>query len=410
MTITKKKISTLDLKPGMYVSMLDRPWREADVLFQGFYVTTLEQIEDLRKKFQYVYVDTMRYNPPDKARRTDREDALDEELKNICGHLKRDNVYKDSTGVKEELVVAQEIHRQAMETVVEMMGHLQLGRGLKLVVIHNVVIDLMESILRNPDAFSWLMHIKQKDAYTYTHSIDSCALAVMFGRHLGLPRESLITLGTGALLFDVGKVKLPDDLLNKPGRLTPEEFKAMKKHVDFGVDIVSKIKGSGVEMIAMVGAHHERFDGSGYPEGKRGSGIPLFGRIAGILDCYDAITSDRSYQQAISPHQALRVLYNARNSAFQEELVEQFIQCLGVYPTGSLVEMVSGEVAIIIAQNRVRRLRPKIMLILDHDKVALKNFETIDLDREPPGKNLEIASVLPPGTHGINPEEYYLEE
>jgi len=103
-------------------------------------------------------------------------------------------------------------------------------------------------------------------------------------------------------------------------------------------------------------------------------------------------------------------LYDARNSAFQEELVEQFIQCLGVYPTGSLVEMVSGEVAIIIAQNRVRRLRPKIMLILDHDKVALKNFETIDLDREPPGKNLEIASVLPPGTHGINPEEYYLEE
>src|SRR3970040_1308757 len=149
MTITKKKISTLDLKLGKYVSMLDRPWREADVLFQGFYVTTLEQIEDLRKKFQYVYVDTMRYNPPDKARRSDREDALDEELKNICGHLKRDNVYKDSTGVKEELVVAQEIHRQAMETVVEMMGRLQLGRGLKLVVIHNVVIDLMESILLN---------------------------------------------------------------------------------------------------------------------------------------------------------------------------------------------------------------------------------------------------------------------
>jgi HD-GYP domain-containing protein (c-di-GMP phosphodiesterase class II) len=225
-----------------------------------------------------------------------------------------------------------------------------------------------------------------------------------------LPRESLISLGTGALLFDVGKAKLPEGLLNKPGRLSPDEYHVMQKHVEYGVDIVTRITGSSVEMIDMVKAHHERFDGSGYPLGIRGSDIPLFGRVAGILDCYDAITSDRSYQRAISPHQALRVLYSARNTAFQEELVEQFIQCLGVYPTGSLVEMVSGEVGIVIGQNRVRRLRPKVMLILDQNKVAMKNFETIDLDHEMPEKNLEIASVLPPGTYGINPKEFYLRD
>ena len=229
-----------------------------------------------------------------------------------------------------------------------------------------------------------------------------------FGRHLGLPRESLLSLGTGALLFDIGNSKLPEGLLNKPGRLSPDEFQVMKQHVEFGTEIVRKIQGSGMEMIDMVRAHHERFDGSGYPLGTRGADIPLFGRIAGILDCYDAITSDRSYQRAISPHQALRVLYNARNAGFQEELVEQFIQCLGVYPTGSLVELVSGEVGIVIAQNRVRRLRPKIMLILDQNKVVLNNFETVDLDRETPGKDLEIATVLDPGTYGINPKEYYL--
>ncbi len=408
MAIGKKKISTLDLKPGMYVSQLDRPWREADVLFQGFYVNSLEQIEELRNKFRYVYVDTWRDSPPGKPKLALKEDALDEELRNLCGHSKRDNVYKDSTSVEEELVVAQEIHKRATEIVVEMMRHLQLGRTLKLVTINNVVTDLMESVLRNPDAFSWLMHLKKKDDYSYTHSIDSCALALTFGRHLGLPRESLISLGTGALLFDVGKVKLPEGLLNKPGRLSPDEFQIMKQHVDYGVHIVSNIKGSGMETIDMVRAHHERFDGSGYPLGTRGSDIPLFGRIAGILDCYDAITSNRSYQEAISPHQALRVLYKACDKAFQEVLVEQFIQCLGVYPTGSLVEMVSGEVGIVIEQNRVRRLRPKIMLILDQNKVALKNYETVDLDRETAGKSLELAKVLEPGTYGIDPKEYYL--
>jgi HD-GYP domain-containing protein (c-di-GMP phosphodiesterase class II) len=410
MAIAKKKISTLNLKPGMYVSQLDRPWRESDVLFQGFYVNTLEEIDELRNKFPYVYIDSWRTNPPGKGGHADKEDALDEELRNICGHPKRDNVYKDTTSVEEELVIAQEVQKQATSTVAEIMQHLEVGSTLKLVMIHSVVTDLMESILRNPDAFSWLMHVKQKDSYTYTHSIDSCALAITFGRHLGLPRQSLISLGTGALLFDVGKAKLPEGLLNKPGRLSPDEFHVMKKHVEYGVDIVTNIKGSGMEMIDMVKAHHERFNGGGYPLGTRGSDIPLFGRIAGILDCYDAITSDRSYQQAISPHQALRVLYNARNTEFQEELVEQFIQCLGVYPTGSLVEMVSGEVGIVIGQNRVRRLRPKVMLILDDNKVAMKNFETVDLDRETPGKILEIVNVLAPGTYGINPKEYYLGE
>lgn len=408
MAAARKKISTLDLRPGMYVSELDRPWREADVLFQGFYVNTLEQIEELRNKFRYVYVDVWRNGQPGATTDDGAEDALDGELRKICGHPKRDNVYRDASSVEEELVIAQEVHKQASETVAEIMRHLQVGQTLKLAMIHNVVADLMQSILRNPDAFSWLTHLKKKDGYSYTHAVDSCALAITFGRHLGLPRESLISLGTGALLFDVGKTRLPDGLLNKPGRLSPEEYQVMKKHVAYGVEIVAHISHSGMEMVDMVRAHHERFDGSGYPNGFRGSDIPLFGRIAGILDCYDAITSDRSYQRAISPHQALRVLYNARDKAFQEELVEQFIQCLGVYPTGSLVELVSGEVAIVIAQNRVRRLRPRIMLILGHDKVALNNFETIDLDRETPGKTLEIARVLDPGTYGINPKEYYL--
>jgi HD-GYP domain-containing protein (c-di-GMP phosphodiesterase class II) len=408
MGILKKKISTLDLKPGMYVSELDRPWREADVLFQGFYVNTPEEIEDLRKKFSYIYIDANRNCQPGAVSPSNDGDRLDGELRELCGQPKRDNVYKDSVSVEEELTIAKEIHQHASETVTEMMRQVQVGKSLKLAIINNVVTSMMESILRNPDALVWLTQLKHKDAYTYTHAIDSCALAMTFGRHLGLPRENIVNLGLGALLFDVGKMKLPDGLLTKPGQLSPDEFLVMKKHVSYGVDIVSKMHGTGMEVINMIGAHHERFNGSGYPNGTHGTNIPMFGRIAGILDCYDAMTSDRSYKKAISPHQALRVLYSGCNTAFQEELVEQFIQCLGVYPTGSLVELASGEVGIVISQNRVRRLRPKVMLILDHNKVALQSFETVDLDREGTGKKLEIARSLDPGSYGIDPTEYYL--
>ena len=408
MAILKKKLSTLDLKPGMYVSELDRPWREADVLFQGFYVNTLEEIETLRSKFRYIFVDENRIRLPGECTPSNDAHQLDEELRALCGQPKRDNVYKDTVPVEEELVIAKEVKQHATETVAEMMRQVQVGKTLKLAIINNVVTAMMESVLRNPDAFVWLTQLKHKDAYTYSHAIDSCALAMTFGRHLGLPRENLVNLGLGALMFDIGKMKLPDGLLSKPGQLSPEEFQVVKKHVGYGVEIVTMMQGAGKEVIDMVGTHHERFDGSGYPRGIRGTSISMFGRLAGILDCYDAITSDRSYKKAISPHHALRTLYNGCNTAFQEELVEQFIQCLGVYPTGTLVEMASGEVGIVISQNRVRRLRPKVMLILDHNKVALQSFETVDLDREGAGRKLEIARSLDPGSHGIDSTEYYL--
>ena len=219
MTVMQKKISALDLKPGMYVSKLDRPWREADVLFQGFYVNTLAEVEELQNQFRYVYVDVRRARLPEATSVPGNDgNALDEDLKKICGHPKRDNVYKDILPVEEELAVAQEVRTQATETVSEIMQHLRVGKTLKLAIISNVVSDIMESILRNPDAFSWLTRLKEKDTYTYSHAVDSCALAIAFGRHLGLPRESLVSLGTGALLFDVGKQMLPEGLLNKPGR------------------------------------------------------------------------------------------------------------------------------------------------------------------------------------------------
>jgi HD-GYP domain-containing protein (c-di-GMP phosphodiesterase class II) len=213
------------------------------------------------------------------------------------------------------------------------------------------------------------------------------------------------------LLLDIGKMKVPEEILNKEATLTEAEFLEIKKHVDYGVEILRCTPGIDDNVIHIALTHHERYDGSGYPNGLPGDQIPVYGRIAAIIDCYDAMTSKRSYSEAVSPHNALQKIYNWRNKFFQDELVEQFLQCLGVYPTGSLVEMNTGEVGIVLSQNRTKRLKPRIMLLLDADKTTYKNFKIIDLVTEAADSSGNILNILcahDPGAFGIDPTEFYL--
>jgi HD-GYP domain-containing protein (c-di-GMP phosphodiesterase class II) len=209
----------------------------------------------------------------------------------------------------------------------------------------------MESMVRNSDAMLWLSEMRERDIYTYSHSVDNCSLAIAFGRHLGLYKEDLRSLAMGCLLMDIGKVKISETILNSTGTLTRDEFVEMRKHVKYGMDILHKTSGVSEGVLAVVHGHHERFDGSGYPDGLEGKQIPIFARIAGIIDTYNAMTHDSHYRKAAAPHTVLQVLYDWRNRFFQDELVEQFLQCLGVYPTGSIIEMSTGEVGMVIAQN-----------------------------------------------------------
>ncbi len=270
---------------------------------------------------------------------------------------------------------------------------------------------MVESVARNPDAFIWLTQLKDTDIYTYHHSMDVSILAVVMGRHLGLSRLELQDLAIGTLLFDIGKLKLPPKLLNKPGRLTDEEFELIKKHVDYSVEIIERISGITPRALEIARYHHERHNGSGYPEGLQGTQIPVFARIASIVDCYSAITRNRSYSQAISSHEAIKQMYEWGDIDFQMELIEQFIQCLGIYPTGSLVELSTGEIGVILSQNRVRRLRPKVMLILDCNKIAYEHFPIIDLIKDTEdedGNELDIVAAHEPGSFGIDPKTFYL--
>jgi HD-GYP domain-containing protein (c-di-GMP phosphodiesterase class II) len=218
-------------------------------------------------------------------------------------------------------------------------------------------------------------------------------------------------MATGALLFDIGKLKLPPELLAKSGRLSTAEFDLMRAHVRFGEEM---LRASGIAsgtVLDMLMYHHERFSGNGYPYGLAGDAIPVYARIAAIVDCYDAITSARSYRAPMSPSFAVKKIYAWRDVDFQAELVEEFIQAIGIYPAGTLVELSSGEVAVVLAEYRTRRLRPKVLVILDRDKKPLaemRNLSLRDVTEDENGKPLEILTSLEPGAYGVNPEDLFI--
>jgi len=405
----KVKIATKNLRPGMYVSRLDRPWLETPFLFQGFRLKDEKQIARLREYCDHVYVDVeagqkLHFRP---IATTGMVAEQPREL--VPEHRKV--VYQDSAPVEKELQLASQLHARAAELARDIMHELRAGGHLEFSAIQRVINPMVDSVVRNPDAFLWLNELKKKDSYMYHRALHSSLLTLVVGRHIGLPKKDLQALALGSLLYDIGKTKLPEDLLNKPGRLTPQEFEVVKKHVGYSIQLLRETPGIEKQVLFMVRTHHERHDGSGYPMGLQGYQIPLFGRIIGLVDCFGAITSDRPYAPAMGTSQAIRSIYEWRDIDFQAELVEQFIQALGIYPTGSLVELSTGEVGAVISQNRLRRLRPKIMLILDPEKKPYGHFPIVDLIQETTdrhGRALEIVRGLDPGSFGINTEEMFL--
>lgn len=406
----EKKICTADLRPGMYVSRLDRPWLETPFLFQGFLIRDKAETGELARLCRHVYIDVERGEAVDHSL-IDPPLATAHALAKAADHASIKPVYTDTATLDEEIQQARVVYRHATDTINTIMEDVRSGRNISMAGVKEVATGMIGSILRNPDAILWLSKLKNRDSYTYTHALNACSLAIAFGRHLGLPVADLEHLAVGALLFDIGKMRLPEELLNKPGRLTAAEFAAMQLHVEYSVEQMQKIHGISRVSIDIAQSHHERYDGSGYPHKLIGDRTPVFARIAAIVDCYDAITSERPYARALSPHEAIRSLYEWRNVDFQDELVEQFIQCLGVYPIGTLVELSDGEVGIVLSQNRLRRLRPKVLMILDREKIAFSAPPVIDLmmqTGEPSGMSLEIVATLAPGTYGIDPCEFYL--
>ena len=410
------------LKLGIYVSRLDRPWADTPFLFQGFAVESDDDLQTLRRLCSVVYVEVSveeaeelksaaRSSPatPSALQTPDTLEKLSQNAAAFVNHVP----IKDAVELKTELTLATATFGEARRAVGAIFDHLRRGGGLDVPHLQTVVGSMVDSVFRNRDAMGWLARMKCKDDYLYSHSLSASVWALAFGRHLGLDKETLTSVGTGAMLLDIGKTGLPTELLRKSGKPSAEEWKMIYTHVNQGVQLLRAAPNIDDRIVTMIATHHERGDGSGYPHKLKGDEIPLVGRIAGIVDCYDAMISDRSYAKPKSTYNAVRELKRLGGSAFPAELVELFIQAVGVFPTGTLVELNTGEVGVVTGQNRYRRLRPEVMLILDAQKKVREEFATVDLltcdentvTAEP---TLWITQGLERGAYGIDPTEYFL--
>jgi len=437
------KIDAADLLPGMFVAQLDRPWLETPFLFQGFEVREDSEIDQLRHYCQYVYVDVKRSIMSEKDIEGHAHKAADpvliafDKTKNKArpkpaGFMRRvaqkfakldpsgtmtmrlDGLqpYRNKVSTAKEAPKAAGAYKNAVQVMNQVLTQVRDGRTVDVDTVRSAVSPMIDSVLRNPDAMSWFMTLQKQDDYSYHHSIACSVWAVVLGRHLGFDRRSLDKLAIGGMLLDIGKTRVPQEILSKPGQLSAYEADVMCQHVDFGLDMVKSSRSISRDVLDMIESHHERYDGSGYPHGLAGAKIPVYGRIAGIVDCYDAMVTARPYAAARSSYDAVRELNGLAGTLFQKELVEQFVQALGMFPTGSLVELNTGEVGIVVEQNRVRRLRPKVMLCLDSAKQPMKSHKTVDLRKLPSKvtdpKAVWITHGLEPGAFGIDPHDYFM--
>ena len=409
------KVSTRDLHVGMFVAQLDRPWTETPFLFQGFYIHHTDEIEELRRYCEYVFVDPDRSaqspQPEEESRTITRVTNLRKPSEVASDARRKRPSYEVEVPVEEEMPAAKPIYKETVKATKAIIDRLQQSGELDMELAEQVVAPVMDSVLRNPDAMTWLARMKSLDSYIYQHSVNSCVWGLAFGRHLGLDKQSIYEIGLGCMLFDVGKTQLSPMLLAKTGALTDAEIRVMRTHVEHGVGILRNTPGVTERMLNMVRSHHERFDGSGYPDGLKGNEIPTFAKIAGMVDCYDALVSHRPYAVQLSSYDAVREIYKWRGNLFQPEVVEQFMQVVGAFPTGSLVELNTGVVGVVISQNESRRLRPRLMLILDEQKQRLSRFETIDLLHDNAWSNTDkfwIDKHVDPAIYGIDPQTLYL--
>lgn len=414
-----KKTSVDNLTIGMYVAQLDRDWEETDYPVQGFYLRSRQGIDRLARECIYVYVDPRRYD----SSLTDvklhvvskiREIRDDEPKERKIAHIqpRKPRVYKDTVELGNELEPAKTSLDDAVEIMRGCVGKLQATGGFDIDEIERAISPLVESVMRNKSAMAALLRMRSLDDYTFSHSISNAVWGAILARQLGFPPPDIDAIALACSLLDIGKINLPPELLVQQEAPTAEQWVVLKGHVAEGIELLADNDVKNKKVLLAVQSHHERFDGSGYPEGLGGTEIPLWGRIAAIVDSYDAMITERPYAEAKSSYGAVQELQKQAGVLYQQELVEHFIQAIGVFPVGAIVELNTGEVGVVVAQHGTRRLKPKIILLLDGEKKPRSHLVIVDLSTQDTAENSTlswwITKELPKNAFGIDPAQYFL--
>jgi len=392
--LVREKVSTHDLLVGMYVVELDRPWIDTPFLFQGFLISSEEEVDQLRVYCDYVFIDVTQTHVTYREKRKQRTE------------IKNRRIYK--VPVEKELAVAVTHYDYAKKTIDNALNALRLSQDINTQEVKAAVRNCVKSVIKNPNAMLWLTQIKDRDDYTAEHSLRVSIMSVALGRELELMEKELEDLGIAAMLHDVGKINIPLELLNKEGSLNNEEYELMKTHAAHGRKLLMSKSDVPPVTVDVAYSHHEHVNGKGYPRGITAEKIPYFAKIVSVVDAFDAITSDRAYSDARSTLEGLRILYDCRDQQFDEDIVRTFIRLVGIYPPGHIVELTNGEAGIILSCQRNNKLRPKVIIVRNTEKKSCPE-RIIDLSTEQKDKNgkpLRVKEIYSDGKFGIKLQEY----
>ena len=389
----KKRVAVSELQFGMYIAELDRPWTDTPFAFQGFVLKTYAELEILTNHCREVLIDGD-YREVDSR----MVDTVPPRTRAKVDLTRSDKLHwNDVSPVEQEYPRAAASYGAANRAMAESISALCSGKALRADRLQEAVSVVTESVLRNPDAMLLFSKLREQGDYIESHALHCAIHMAAFGRFLNMSREDISLLAYLGLLQDVGKVKLPRALLEKPGPLTDIEYHIAQKHVEHSANILRATPGLPHGLADLATLHHERLDGSGYPRRLEGKEIGLVGSIAAIVDTFGAMTTQRPYAPPISPSEALKKLYRARGILFDTYLVEQFIRCIGIFPLGSMVELSGGEVGIVIAHNRAKRLQPRVMVVQDCAGHPIRSQRLIDVSRgmlAPDGHPYRIRRTL----------------
>ena len=266
---------------------------------------------------------------------------------------------RKKVSLEAELEVAIKLHQKGKYLQKTMLESIGKNLPIDIAIPEAFTNHIVTSIDRNPNALMCMTKIREKDTYLLEHSLNVAILLANFGTHLGLDEEKIQELTLSGFLHDIGKIKIPDEILHKPSHLNEKEMSIMREHVDFGMKVLVEM-GIPDSIVRTIGEHHERLDGYGYPEGLKGDDITQFGRMIAIVDTYDAITADRCYKVGMSSKKALQILLEDAPEKYDEWLVTQFVQCIGIFPSGSLVKLDNEKIAMVLKQNNGHAVRPVV--------------------------------------------------